>query len=132
VKPVLSATPVGGDTGGQTPVQPELTVHAIELTVSSERTYTVKWFVLTKPAEPSNVAVASVVVWVAVAVGLGLGLGLEVGAEEDVGAAVGAGVAVATGVTVPPPVAPPHATIPKADIATTDQRASERKRMRPA
>src|ERR1700722_12556293 len=107
VKPVLSATPFGGATGGQTPVQPELTVHAIEPTVSSERTYTVRPLVLTKPAEPSNVAVASVVLWVGVAVGLGLGLG--VGAGVELGAGVGAGVAPATLGAVYPP--PPHATI---------------------
>jgi hypothetical protein len=37
-KPVLSATPAGGSTGGQTPVQPEATVHSSVAGVSPEST----------------------------------------------------------------------------------------------
>lgn len=85
VNPVLSATPLGGDTGGQTPVQPELTVQASEVTVSSESTYNVKPFVLTKPGEPKSVISASVVV----AAGEAVALAATVG--EAVGDAIAAG-----------------------------------------
>jgi hypothetical protein len=39
--PALSATPAGGNTGGQTPVQPEATVHSNVAGVSPDKTYTV-------------------------------------------------------------------------------------------
>jgi len=85
-KPVLSATPAGGAIGGQTPVQPDTTVHSKVAGVSPESTYTV-WLVAgaMKPGVPNSVAVANVVaagavvgaaLAVAVAVGTGVGAGV--------------------------------------------------------
>jgi hypothetical protein len=79
-KPVLSATPAGGVTGGHTLVQLDATVHSKVVGESPESSYTV-WLVLgaTKPGEPSSVASESVVA-AGGAVGVGVGRGVTTGA----------------------------------------------------
>jgi hypothetical protein len=79
-KPVLSATPTGGVTGGHTLVQLDATVHSRDAGESPESSYTV-WLVAgaTKPAEPKSVASESVVA-AGGAVGVGVGAGVTTGA----------------------------------------------------
>ena len=119
VKPVLSATPLGGAIGNHTPVQPLLTVQASEVVVSSESTYAVSPDGATKPGDPSRVAVARVVADVgAAAVAVGDAAGGVTG--------VRVGVAVAPAATGVVLVAPPHATMPNAAMARAQQRVKVR------